>query len=293
MRDGSTPVEILENYEELGFDFVVITDHNFATRIRGYEGEMGVHLGVELEQEIDMCEPRPHDPVMVCRLHIGALFANDYGPQVFADVPWVSAAPLPLGEWLVGLANASGAVTMVNHPAHFLAVDGPLLVGLWEAGASLVEIANMGPFDWVPPDGQEADAEGLWDFALSQGARLYGVATDDSHAVSEAGLGWVMVWASNTEESIREALLAGDFYSSTGVTLSGLEVTAAELVIEVVGAGEHAFDFIGPEGVVLAATEGTSASFALEGVPADGYVRAVITGPDGTKAWTQPVWPGD
>ena len=293
MRDESTPEEIVERYEDLGFDFIVITDHNFATDLSDHEGPMSVYVGVELELDINMCESRPHDPVEVCRIHIGTLLPEKYSEQIFAEVPWRGSDPLPLGEWLVGLAEAAGGVTVVNHPALYWAVDGPLLVGLWSAGAALVEIVNTGPVDWVPPDEAAPDAEDLWDFALSRGARLYGVASDDSHARAEAGFGWVMVWSTNTEDSIRAALLNGDFYSSTGVTLSNLEVTSTDLVIEVDELVDHVFEFIGPEGVVLATTEGTSASFTLAAVPAGGYVRSVVTAPDGTKAWTQPIWVGD
>jgi hypothetical protein len=83
-------------------------------------------------------------------------------------------------------------------------------------------------------DALRPGAERMWDIvlALRLGKHklpvIYGVATDDSHAYHTWGLGktnpgrgWVMVRAPHlTPEAITGGMLAGDFYASTGVTLT-------------------------------------------------------------------------
>ncbi len=58
---------------------------------------------------------------------------------------------------------------------------------------------------------------------LGQGKRIWGVAGDDAHLnpkkryYSEAGLGWVELWAAApTETAIRDALKEGAFFSTQG-----------------------------------------------------------------------------
>ena len=82
-------------------------------------------------------------------------------------------------------------------------------------------------------DETHASTERVWDvsLALRLGKHglgvVYGLATDDSHAYHEWGLGktnpgrgWVMVRAAHlTPENVVKAIDAGDFYSSSGVVL--------------------------------------------------------------------------
>ena len=51
---------------------------------------------------------------------------------------------------------------------------------------------------------------------LFDGHRIYGVATDDGHAMNEHCVGWVRVNAKNDVESILTGLQSGAFYSSCG-----------------------------------------------------------------------------
>ena len=61
---------------------------------------------------------------------------------------------------------------------------------------------------------------------------------DDTHRYHSAGVtpgrGWVMVRSSKLkEESILDAIDRGDFYSSTGVILAGLEYDGENVRIEI------------------------------------------------------------
>jgi len=288
--DDSTTVDgMVQRYQELGFDFIVVTDHNRITTHPGLDS-IRVFPGVELSQDSDVCRQGPHDPVAICRLHIGALFTDVVASNQFDWGHLRSGSPIDLSKFLVDTAHNLNGVVMINHPTQYWAVDDTLLGEQHRAGAVLIEIANMGPGirEWNAGTADRPGTEALWDQALSAGAILYGVASDDAHAPDEAGFGWVMVLAENTEASIRQALTDGDFYSSTGVTLSRVVATDTSLSIEVDSDQPHSIEFIGREGRILASVQGVSASFPMP-LASGSYVRAVVTSPDGSKAWTQPV----
>jgi len=91
------------------------------------------------------------------------------------------------------------------------------------------------------------DTDTMWDIALALRAAagnllpLYGVAADDAHDYydfanrsSSPGRGWVMVQAPYlTPEHLLTAMEAGDFYSTTGVTLEELSFDGETLSVRV------------------------------------------------------------
>ena len=70
---------------------------------------------------------------------------------------------------------------------------------------------------------------------------MYGIGTDDSHnyhifggQFSNSGRGWVMVQSESLEaNAIVEAMEAGKFYASTGVTLASLTQAKGRVNIEI------------------------------------------------------------
>jgi len=192
-----------------------------------------------------------------------------------------------------------------------------------------------------------AGAERIWDIVLSlrlsrKGQILYGLATDDSHFYHESdynayckdakmvfpGRAWIMVRSDTlTPEAIVAAMKQGDFYASTGVTLSNLEINDKEIsfavdpkddvnyTIKFIGTYEN-FDkssqpvldedgnplfttakYSEEVGKVLKQVKGTRACYKFRGDEL--YVRAVIVSDrlhpnptvagDTAKAWTQPI----
>jgi hypothetical protein len=190
-------------------------------------------------------------------------------------------------------------------------------------------------------DEHHPGTERLWDIAntirLGQLAAppLYGLATDDSHnhhgeKGSRPGRGWIMVRAANLEaETLIQAIKAGDFYASSGVTLRDVrydpETTLLQIDIEPDPGAQYTTQFIGTKlgydpasaprvdaegkpirstrkysadiGQVLATVPGASPSYHLTGNEL--YVRAVVTSTkphhdpsfkgQHQQAWTQPV----
>ena len=117
--------------------------------------------------------------------------------------------------------------------------------------------------------------EQIWDYVLSAGKLIFGVATDDSHnyldfspGLSNPGRGWVMVRAAQpTEEAIVEALSSGKFYASTGVALPQLEISRDNVHLKIEQDWDYVYTttFTGQGGATLAEDVGLEASYRVRG----------------------------
>jgi hypothetical protein len=160
--------------------------------------------------------------------------------------------------------------------------------------------------------------EAMWDkiniaYRLRNQPVMFGLATDDSHnyhqfgaAYSNAGRGWVMVNAESLDaESLVQALEAGDFYSSTGVTLDRIQFknNVIDVAIRQESGTNYIIEFIGAkkgetQGKTIQKTNGPGAQFKVTKNYL--FVRARITSTnpkpnpfqegDFEMAWTQPVF---
>lgn len=185
---------------------------------------------------------------------------------------------------------------------------------------------SHGAINHRPTDGRPGD-EQIWDIAntiriaeLDGAPLLYGVATDDSHTYHggdvRPGRGWIMVKATALEgDAIVHAMRAGDFYSSSGVTIKSesydqasrtweIEIATdgeAKFTTELIGArsGYDATAELGKSGIgeVFQSVEGTTVKFVI---PEDAlFARVAITSdqahldpsfPNQKKqAWLQPI----
>ncbi|THB66252.1 MAG: hypothetical protein D6E12_10895 [Desulfovibrio sp.] len=141
-------------------------------------------------------------------------------------------------------------------------------------------------------DEGEADATGRWDRLLSQGARLLGVAGDDSHTAQEAGKAWITARVDGQGvEPLFQALKSGNFYCSTGVTLMDIGREGDEMYISV---NEGArIRVIGWAGKLLHEHIGHELRFSLNGQhgdipPEQEYARFHVTNRNWEQAWSQP-----
>ncbi|HRE66065.1 MAG TPA: histidinol-phosphatase [Cyclobacteriaceae bacterium] len=132
----------------------------------------------------------------------------------------------------------------INHPNFGWAITVEDMISL--KGERFFEVYNGHPLVHNYGDSTRPGTEAMWDkiniaYANRNQPLMLGLATDDSHnyhqfglAFANAGRGWVMVQAKNLDaESIIEAMEAGRFYASTGVTLSKLLVEDNELTIQI------------------------------------------------------------
>ena len=296
------PGNVIGWYDQHGYDFIVLTDHNRVSELdRGNDTRGQVMLrdphaglivfsGIELTHNPVGCLPIG-DPSRNCRIHV-----NLIGPTARPSgrIEWAerhSHLRIDMYQAAVAAQAALGGIAQINHPQWLWGMTPELLVELAHRGMPLVEIANAAFSKWNAGDPAHPSTEALWDAALARGATLWGVASDDAHHYDGHGRwppggGWVMVRARREPRAILDALAAGRFYASNGVVLERAEVEGDELVVAVDPAapGSYTIDFIENGRRV----ESVHGRFARRRVPAAGYVRAVVTRSDGRRAWVQP-----
>jgi hypothetical protein len=313
--DSDTPPnDVVRFYQEHGYGFIVVTDHNRVTELLPRAGDMLVIPGVELTHSSPACDPPPEKKK--CLVHMNALFVDTPAPLDLPVPPVTSIARLALYQRFIDAAHALGGMPMLNHPNFGWTADAALAAELGRRGVPLIEFANQGMPLSNPGDATHASTENIWDAVLSQGVHMWGVATDDAHhyydvervraagplEASDAGppsdapgpsvypgdLGWVMVHAERDPKAIRAALERGDFYASTGVTLSSLLADGDALIVDVAGPGPFLIECVGQDGRVLAQSHGVHARCVR---PADSlYVRVRVSDASGRHAWTQPLF---
>ena len=295
------PGNVIAWYEQRGYDFIVLTDHNRVSELGGSDTRGQITLrdphaglivfsGIELTHNPIGCLPIG-DPSRNCRIHV-----NLIGPTArpAGRIEWAerrSHLRIDMYQAAVVAQSALGGIAQINHPQWLWGMTPELLVELAHRGMPLVEIANAAFSKWNAGDPAHPSTEALWDAALARGATLWGVASDDAHDYEGRGKyppggGWVMVRARREPRAILDALAAGRFYASNGVVLDRAEVEGEELAVAVDQAapGSYTIDFIENGRRV----ESVHGRFARRRVPAAGYVRAVVTRSDGKRAWVQP-----
>jgi len=238
----------------------------------------------------------------------------------------------------------TGVKTLVhlNHPNFGYAVTAEDMMKV--VGENFFEVYNGHPSVHNFGDGTHASTERMWDivntFRLAELKLpvMYGLATDDGHNYFEKqpgkgaqpGRGWVMVLAKTlTPDALVESLEAGQFYSSSGVTLNSVTFDGKQLQVRVQPAAgvTYRIDFVGtrrgfstqsqpahadPEhaarltrrysseiGAVLKTVDGPDSVYDCDG--SELYVRAVVTAStphpnpsepgEFERAWVQPVIP--
>jgi hypothetical protein len=291
------PADVVRWYEDHGYDFIVLTDHNRVTPVDDIPRRSLIVIpGVELTHNSNDCtDPPPPADEPKCRIHVNAI-----GVTSFPDgkIPWDEhATKQRLGTYALALdeAKALGGVAQINHPQWHWGMTPALLEELAARGAILFEVWNVQFATWNAGDADHASTEALWDAVLDRGGTMWGVASDDAHDYEGTGPyppggAWVMVHAQRRAESIVAALAAGDFYASTGVVLDQAGPDGGDLVVSVSpeDPGAHTISFVAG-GKILREVRARAARFALADAAASGYVRAVVTrDTDGAKAWVQP-----
>jgi hypothetical protein len=303
--DGdSSPGEVAHWYRDHGYDFLVLSDHNYWTSVEELQREFDREVELdEIRAREDKRKPQVSKFLLIpgeevtdkfdkAQIHVNAL----------ASLRVVGAqggkSKTEVLQRNIDAIIAAGGVPSVNHPNFAWSLTADDLAAL--RSLKHFEIFNGHPDVHCQGGGGWPSLEDLWDELLARGVRLYGVAVDDAHYFqkwgpreSNPGRGWIFVRApALTGEAVRRAFEAGDFYSSTGVVLEDVRRDGRTLRVRI--AREHDDDakfttfFIGPRGKVLTVGKDLEASFTLE--PGTAYVRARVVSSRGENAWTQPIF---
>ena len=186
--------------------------------------------------------------------------------------------------------RSRGCLVTYNHPIWSRVEPDEVLDldGIWA-----LEIYNYGT---VNESGTGADTT-FWNLALRRGKKLYAFASDDNHnngLFDDCLGGWIEVFSEKfSRESILQAMLNGEFYSSSGPKIYGFGVKNNQVYLHC-SACER-INFIC--GGYLAAGETfiaqnrdglQSATLLLHGK--ETYVRAECVDWQGKVAWTNPLF---
>ena len=284
--DGdSSPDDVARWYKERGYQFVVLTDHNYLTSVDGLNALMGADdkfLIVRGEEVTSRFETKP--------IHVNGLGVTRMVPAQ------TGSSVLETVQRSVDAIRAAEGVPHINHPNFGWSISADELAQV--RNNKLFEVFNGHPMVNNVGGGGVAGLEEAWDAILTKGVLLYGLAVDDAHhfkrpedrEASRPGQGWIYVRAARlTAPELLAAIERGDFYASTGVELSEYAVTRESITITVREKpwAKYRVQFIGRGGRVLKEVLSSPAQYDLTGT--EGYVRAKVIESSGFVAWTQPM----
>ncbi len=285
--DGDSPPDsVVRWYREHGYQFLVLTDHNYLTSVDALNALHGADdkfLVLKGEEVTDRFGDKP--------LHINGLdVAQRVAPQGGTSI-------VDVLQRNVDAIRRERGVPHINHPSFGWALTADELRQV--QNNRLFEIFNGHPQVNNLGGGGVPGLEEMWDAILTSGKLLYGVAVDDAHTfkdpgnpnVAGPGRGWVMVRAPRLEpRAMLDALEAGEFYASSGVELSDYVATASSMTVTVrkTTFSKYRIQFIGAGGSLLREVLDSPATYQFTGK--EKYVRARVIESNGRMAWGQPVF---
>ena len=285
MSDGdSAPEEVARWYKEKGYRFLVLSDHNIFTDPETLSSLVDSSFLLIPGEELTSSFRKK--PVHVNGLNIPHVLA----PQT--DTTLLGTIQKNIDE----VRTVKGA-PHINHPNFGWAIDQFTLLKV--KNNNLLEIFNGHPLVHNVGGGGTPGLEEVWDFLLTSGMRIYGIAVDDAHHFkgefgptrSNPGKGWVVVRArSLNAQEIIDNLEAGLFYASTGVDLEDVIVEPDRIEVRIRQRSNFKYrtEFIGAGGKVLSQSMENTAVYQRKGD--EQYVRAKVFDSGGGVAWVQPVF---
>ena len=285
MSDGdSAPEEVARWYKEKGYRFLVLSDHNIFTDPETLSSLVDSSFLLIPGEELTSSFRKK--PVHVNGLNIPHVLA----PQT--DTTLLGTIQKNIDE----VRTVKGA-PHINHPNFGWAIDQFTLLKV--KNNNLLEIFNGHPLVHNVGGGGTPGLEEVWDFLLTSGMRIYGIAVDDAHHFkgefgptrSNPGKGWVVVRArSLNAQEIIDNLESGLFYASTGVDLDDVIVEPDRIEVRIRQRSNFKYrtEFIGAGGKVLSQSMENTAVYQRKGD--EQYVRAKVFDSGGGVAWVQPVF---
>jgi hypothetical protein len=331
VSDGDNPpFKVVKSYHDKGYNFLLLTDHNFLVNIDTVKMPENMRKDFILIPGEEVTDQKSvHTTAFNIKKYVP--FSNDANSETDLkkrreEIMAALKTPNQFSKTELlqmhtdGIIKAGG-IPFLNHPnfADGLQVSDILPV----KNLHHMELYNGHPgvYNW----GKEGHAavEVKWDSILSSGQLMYGVSADDMHNLETNSpkdanpfRGWIMVKSSElTPEAIHNSVLNGNFYSTTSIILKTCDISKKKCVIEIDGpattleiansavvprideTGQVGFltEFIGNNGIVLSKTFGMQASYKPK--KTDKYIRARVTyckktekGFEKLFAWSQPVF---
>lgn len=305
ISDGKlTPEEVKEHYKKNGYSIIAYTDHDVMVPHPELRDENFLPLN-GYEVQLDNWLTKDYADTLTCHICLIALTEDtDYpvasartGYKVGNAVNYAhylkfrEGQPDFVREYSVECVNkvfndgrANSYFVTYNHPTW--SQEGYETYSQYE-GMHCMEIYNHGcNLNYVEYNHR------VYDDFLRRGKKIYCMASDDTHSHYPIGHekndccgGWVNIKADKLEyETITKALVAGNFYSSTGPEIKSLYVEDNKIFVETspakkilfTTARRKAFAYINANGFV------TNGDFGLQ--KEDVYVRVTVFDEKGNHA---------
>lgn len=263
---------VLEKYEEEGYDFLSISDHQIYTEVN-IPTRLIIIPGLEWNSRSKSQERE----VVNYREHLGIYSIN--GEHLSSSLEYYEP------ENTIAALSNNNTLVVLNHPnwlvPHHYSEE--MLFKLSE-GCDGLEIYNA-VIDRHPG---VADATMKWDRLLTDKGPMLGFASDDSHFESDIGKASIIVNVEvTTPENLFNSIKQGKFYCSTGVTIKEIsrsgslvqcQATGEDVTIEAVGENGQIYEIANYKLCVDLEKIGTN------------YIRFTLYGKGREKAWTQPFY---
>jgi hypothetical protein len=257
--DGNLgPQETIDTYAALGYDFLMISDHDLFTPMTDLDPRGMVLI--------------PGNEITALGEHILHVNAHRYiGPNSDRQA-------------VIRAIQSDGGFAIVCHPNWLENYNHcpQELLEAWE-GYTGIEIYN----------GVSRRAQGSpyatdrWDRLLASERRVWGYANDDNHKDQDRGVAWNYVQAEKRNAgAVARALREGRVYASTGVVIERIHAEGKTVTVETQNGQCHYV--YSDHSRLQARVEGPSVTFT---VPDDfpwHYIRFETFGPGDAMGWTQP-----
>lgn len=272
------PADVMRIYADKNYDFLAITDHR-RYNFENFAPETGLTIipGMEMDRDITtdagMC------------FHIVSI-----GPEKGKGNGFEHEQRFERGlvadqyemQPVIDMLHENGNMTIYCHPdwsctpaRSYENMKGNFAMEIWNTGC-------------VFENDMDKDALG-WDELLTAGRKIYGVATDDGHAMDQHGHGWVMVNAENSVDAILAALAKGAFYSSTGPEIYDFRIEGDRAIVECSPC--KFVNFInGTRPNRMVTGEGPVTRAEIKIPDATKYLRVTMMDEAGHRAWSNPIF---
>ncbi len=281
ISDGKmSPEEVFQKYMSRGYSFVVLTDHiRYFNSDRYNTDEFLVVPGVEIHVEHDWDGSRDH--------HVTGVYDPSKG-ETFEDKHQFIVPEFSKVQGRIDILKDNSNLAIYAHPV-WSRVEPEELLKINDYDA--IEIWNNECDFWS----NTGNATFHWDYLLSKGRHVNGVASDDVHQKDDRSMGgYIMVQAEKLDNaSISDAIKKGDYYRSTGPEIEHFYLDDGILYAK--GSDCKSISFINnARNRRYSGESGTKsinhAEHKLTGE--ETYVRVEFEDFDGKYAWSNPIYVG-
>jgi PHP domain-containing protein len=279
------PQEVCRRYQAEGYDFIALTDHfvglfDYPITASGKYRNAGFTT------------------ISGAELHTGAMENGHIWHLVAIGLPTGFTPPdAPHFRPVKGSETAPNIAQRARDAGAFVSIAHPHWSGMTEAdartitAAHTVEIYNHG----CVVDNDRGEGFLTLEHLLNEGRRLNLTATDDAHFNTPDHFGgWVMVKSrENTPEALLAALLAGEYYCSTGPQISDIRISPDTVEVD---CSSVATIIVQGQGTSMATLHGvnmTTGKLSRQRLTGSQWLRVTVIDRAGKRAWSNPFWIAD